>query len=79
MLIIQFSKELDGMPVFFISTDLISMMQVCHSQKGASLCHALLVLLSFEKLKRLAMALQRLRRLTRDEKPVAHIVEAEGD
>ncbi len=66
------------MPVLFISADLISMMQVCHSQMGAALCHALLILLAFEKLERLAMALQRLRRLTRDEVPVAHIVEADG-
>src|SRR5687768_16087023 len=67
------------MPVLFISTDLISMMQVCHAQMGATLCHALLVLLAFEKFERLAMALQRLLCLTGDEKPVAHIVEAQGD
>src|SRR5919106_161112 len=46
---------------------------------GASLCHALLVPRCFKKFERLAMALQRLRRLTDDEKPVAHTVEAKGD
>ena len=67
------------MPVFFISSDLIAMMQVCHSQMGASSCHMVLVLLAFEKFERLAVVLQRLRRSTRDEKPVTHIVETDGD